>query len=79
MGDETPAADTLQRLMGEGLTRHDAIHAIAWVLAAHVFVILKQKHGDADPNQRYFERLRALTADAWLRQALEDDEEDDDG
>src|SRR6516164_7244358 len=32
LGDETPARRTAQRLMEAGLDRHEAIHAIGWVL-----------------------------------------------
>src|SRR6516165_6447052 len=32
LGDETPARRTAQRLMDAGLDRHEAIHAIGWVL-----------------------------------------------
>ena len=38
LGDEIPVQSTLQRLMVEGLDRHEAIHAIASVLAE--FIIL---------------------------------------
>ncbi len=33
MGDEIPVAATLQRLLAEGLGRHDAVHAIGSVLS----------------------------------------------
>src|SRR5262245_33464432 len=36
LGDETPVAATIERLIGEGLDRHDAIHAIASVLSGDV-------------------------------------------
>jgi hypothetical protein len=83
MGDETPAAETLQRLMGEGLTRHDAVHAIGFVLAEHMTNLLKEEEGtDADPNERYFQSLRELTADRWRQSAAEGEAENrgiDDG
>jgi hypothetical protein len=79
MGDETPAAATLQRLMGEGLTRHEAVHAIGTVLAGHMYRIVRGEHDDdEDPNPRYFQELRGLTADAWRALAVVDDAEDDD-
>lgn len=79
MGDETPAAATLQRLMGEGLTRHEAVHAIGTVLAEHMYRIVKAGDDvDEDPNSRYFQELRELTADAWRARAAEGDAEDDD-
>jgi hypothetical protein len=74
MGDETPAAATLQRLMAEGLSRHDAVHAIGYVLVGHLHEMLKQEgEVEADPNEEYFRQLRELTADKWLRSADEDE------
>src|SRR3982750_3642786 len=74
MGDETPAAAVLQHLLGEGLTRHDALHAIGCVLTEHMFELL-QHEGDpvADPNEVYFKELRQLTAASWWERAEEDD------
>src|SRR2546430_3868413 len=47
MGDETPVAATLTRLMAEDLDRHEAIHAIASVLAGVMFDATKaQGNGD---------------------------------
>jgi hypothetical protein len=65
LGDETPVASALERLMHEGLSRHDAIHAIGSVLAPVIFEILR---GDlqSDPNPVYYQRLRELTAESWL-------------
>ncbi len=36
MGTKTPVRATLDRLLSEGLDRHDAIHAIGSVLAEHL-------------------------------------------
>jgi len=65
LGDETPVASTLQRLLSEGLARHDAIHAIGTVLAPVIFDILKGETR-ADPNLVYYQQLRELTAESWL-------------
>jgi hypothetical protein len=66
MGNETPVAETLQRLMGEGLDRHDAVHAIGSVLAEHMWELMRKKDiGAEDPNAAYFEQLRNLTAQKW--------------
>src|SRR5262245_13966466 len=43
LGDDIPAKKTLARLMREGLSRHDAVHAIASVVASHLFNLIK--HG----------------------------------
>ena len=67
MGDETPAADTLKRLMDEGLDRHDSVHAIGCVLTEHIQEILKMADSDAEdnPNKGYFRKLKSLTAKKW--------------
>ena len=65
LGDETPVAATLDRLLGEGLSRHDAIHAIGTALAPVILDILKGEVR-SDPNLVYYQRLRELTAEGWL-------------
>lgn len=48
-----PAVETLERLLREGLSRHDAIHAIASVVATRVHEMLQQKKlFDADVYRR---------------------------
>jgi hypothetical protein len=65
LGDETSAPATLERLMREGLDRHEAIHAVGSVLADFMQALMR---GDAPPgeNQRYNEELEKLTAAEWL-------------
>jgi hypothetical protein len=67
LGDETPARDTLQRLVSEGLDRHDAIHAIGSVLIGYISDLTNAPKSDADPNPRYFAELERLTAEGWRR------------
>jgi hypothetical protein len=59
--------DTLSRLQQEGLTRHDAIHAIGSVLATEIFDTLKgpASSENSDPNTRYAAQLKELTATTW--------------
>ena len=65
--NEPVVVETLQRLQNEGLSRHDAIHAIGSVLAAQVYDMLKHEQPDAgkDPNEACATELRKLTADTW--------------
>ena len=68
---EAVVIDALARLRSEGLTRHDALHAIATVLAENIYEILKSPPAEtSDPNRPYFDRLRRLTAAEWLRAGL---------
>ena len=66
MGDELPVKRKLEQLMNEGLDRHDAIHAIAWILSLQVFRALKYKQS-SDLNKSYYAALEDLTAESWLR------------
>jgi len=72
-GDQLPVRRILLRLMAEGLDRHQAIHAIASVLAGHIHEKLSEtsaeadRNAGADINAPYFAELERLTAKAWLR------------
>src|SRR5689334_13211879 len=68
IGDELPVKRTLQRLMGEGLDRHDALHAIGSVLAEHIHKVMTASPAisETDPNKPYFAALERLTAKGWL-------------
>jgi hypothetical protein len=61
------AAQALNRLIGAGLSRHDAIHALASVLAEFMAPILKNPH-TAPPFDlaAYGGALSGLTASSWL-------------
>jgi len=67
MGDEIPVAATLARLMGEGLSRHDALHAVGSILMGHLAAVHR---GDVDmdagdPNAPYYDQLEKLTRQSW--------------
>jgi hypothetical protein len=73
-GDALPVRRTAQRLMSEGLDRHDAIHAIGTVLAGHLNDLMREapaseQDSSPDPNDAYFAELKSLTAEVWLRSA----------
>lgn len=75
MGEETPAAATLVRLMNEGLDRHDAIHAIGSVLATRIWEIMQPDDDpEADPNEPYDAELAKLTAQRWIEAFSESDD-----
>jgi hypothetical protein len=67
LGDETPARRTAQRLLDEGLDRHEAIHAIGWVLTEFMSELMDAPESDADPNAPYFAALERLTVEDWRR------------
>ncbi|MEO5376137.1 MAG: hypothetical protein H7840_18130 [Alphaproteobacteria bacterium] len=68
VGDQLPIQRTVQRLMDEGLNRHDAIHAIGMVLAEHISNLVQiPEPQPSNPNDPYFAAIEELTAEKWLR------------
>ena len=67
LGDDTPVEQALRRLMGEGLDRHEAIHAVGSVLAEHIWEALGGGGGgEGDLSAAYFEEVRRLTVQRWV-------------
>ena len=66
LGDEIPVQSTIQRFMAEGLDRHEAIHAIASVLAEFMHDLMNNPGLSTKSNQAYFTALQRLTAEGWL-------------
>jgi hypothetical protein len=65
---EVAVIDALARVRAEGLTRHDAVHAVGMVLAGHIYELVKSPPAQtSDPNPPYLDHLRRLTAAEWLR------------
>ncbi len=64
--EETPVEAVLHRLTDENLDRHDAVHAIAIILANHMYDLM---HGEdaALGNDEYYAELEKLTAEKWQR------------
>ena len=63
---EAVVIETLARLQGEGLSRHDALHAIGSVLAADLYELMQESsEATGDAYRRYLERLQELTAEKW--------------
>jgi Tfp pilus assembly PilM family ATPase len=64
-----PVVRAMHRLGKEGLTRHDAVHAIGSVVAEHLFDILKTNQNDdaAALQARYYAAVERLTATSWRR------------
>ena len=67
MGDEIPVRATLERLMREGLDRHNAVHAIGCVLTNHLQHVLHQPRERENPEYPYFVELKSFTAAKWYK------------
>jgi hypothetical protein len=63
-----PVVRAMHRLRKEGLTRHDAVHAIGSVVAEHLFDLKTSKNDDAaDSQTRYHAAVERLSAASWGR------------
>src|SRR3989442_3758952 len=63
---ESVVVETLARLQREGLSRHDALHAIGSVLAADLYELMQESsEATGDSYRRYLEQLQKLTAKSW--------------
>ena len=57
----------MARLTAEGLSRHDAIHAIASVLARHITELANAKTDEKASAAVYAAAFERLTAKRWRR------------
>lgn len=63
-------ADPTHRLASEGLSRHDAVHAIASVFSGLWWELSTGRlDRNVDFNARYYAELEELTARSWLESA----------
>jgi hypothetical protein len=63
---EQVVVNTLARLQAEGLSRHDALHAIGSILAENLYELMHDEQAETEgPYRRYLERLQKLTASSW--------------
>jgi Domain of unknown function (DUF1841) len=72
MDDETPARQSLERLMAGGLTRHEAVHALGSVLTDMIVAVTNDKEAQRFPTDAYNDAIARLTAEDWLRLAAND-------
>lgn len=68
LDDQTPALATLNRLVSQGLDRHDAIHAIAFVLSEFMVDVAAGDRLGSEGVEAYNRKLAQLTADWWRQQ-----------
>ena len=63
--NDEPVVRALARLMEEGLSRHDAVHAIGSVVAQQIFDMLKTKDTPETSRARYYAAVERLTRAKW--------------
>ena len=64
---EPVVTETIGRLQREGLSRHEAVHAVGSVAAEHLRDVLRGDRPAEGTERRrpYSERVKALTAAGW--------------
>jgi hypothetical protein len=60
-----PAVRAVARLTAEGLTRHESVHAIASVVAEHLYALSKGKADAGNSQAIYNAAVERLTARNW--------------
>lgn len=69
LAEEVPSVvRAIPRLMQEGLTRHEAIHAVGMVLSRYIYELRNSPEPPTDPDAshaRYEAAVDSLTADDW--------------
>ena len=65
LDDQTIVRATLERLMRDGLARHQAVHAIGSVLIEYVHNLLHAKTPSTDGHAPYYAALQKLTSEKW--------------
>jgi hypothetical protein len=73
MGDELPVRRTIERLRGQGLNRHDAVHAVGCILLDEMSATAQPGAMGDFNSLLYNARLEALTAESWRREFGEQD------
>ena len=63
--NDEPVVRALGRLMKEGLSRHDAVHAIGSVVAEEVYDLLKEHDAPSTARAQYYAAIERLTAASW--------------
>jgi uncharacterized protein DUF1841 len=63
--NDEPVVRALARLMKEGLSTHDAVHAIGSLVAEEVYDLLKQAEPPDTVRARYYAAVERLTAGGW--------------
>ena len=61
-----PVPPTMAKLIRQGLSRHEALHAIGTIVSEDIFDLL-QSNEKSWPENRYRKRLEKLTAKRWRK------------
>jgi len=63
--NDEPVVRAFARLRKEGLSRHDAVHAIGSVVAEWLYDLKKEQHTPESARAHYYAAVERLTAATW--------------
>ena len=75
MGDEVPTRGAVERLMGQGLDRHQAIHAAGSVLTDTLWGFHREGATAEAAGETFNTEMEALTVERWHEKHGEKEEE----
>ncbi len=78
LGDELPVRRAVDRLMAEGLDRHEAIHAVGSVFTGQLYDDLRDPETRTFSTEDYKAAIERLSVESWRREYQEKDEDDED-
>lgn len=64
---DEPVVRALVRLMTEGLSRHDAVHAIGSLVAEQIYKATKAEGTPESNRAHYYDSIEKLTAESWRK------------
>ncbi len=67
LGDELPVRRAVERLMAEGLDRHQAVHAVGSVLSNQLIEAMRDPYTKAASQEAYNVAVEQLTVESWRR------------
>jgi hypothetical protein len=76
LGDELPVRRTVDRLMSEGLNRHEAVHAVGSVLTRQLFEVMQDPEARAVSKEDYNAAIEQLTVESRRSDFGDEDSED---
>ncbi|GHD61074.1 hypothetical protein GCM10017083_47980 [Thalassobaculum fulvum] len=65
LGEELPVRRTIERLIGEGLDRHEAVHAVGCILMEQLSALMQDGSSAEFNTPLYCARLETLTVESW--------------
>ena len=74
LGDRMPVRRAMERLLAEGVHRHEAVHALGAVLTEHILEFADSADPKSFTVEAYYNAVERISAESWRRQCEEGEE-----